>query len=79
MWFSRKRDASFDKVLEMLKIITVELAKHDSQIDNIHAKLRKKRIDVVEEPEAKTEKALYDDGFDEIRKINAEDGRNNKS
>jgi len=71
MFWQNKKSESFEKIIELLKIIKVELAKHDAQIDLINGKLRKKIYKDAEiEVKSPTEDFKYNDGFDELRKLN---------
>lgn len=75
-WKKKNSDQTLIKVLEMMKVITVELARHGKDIELIQIKLRQKAyknfkgVDDVE----RNESIKYNDGFDELRELNKKSG-----
>lgn len=82
MFWKKKEDKVSAELINVLKLIEVNIVKLDARMDAMEIKLRKKlnlssggAVRHSESSEAKTESSLYNDGFDEIRKINKEDGQ----
>lgn len=66
------------ELLKLVEILEVKVAKLDAQVEMINIKLKKKVYKDVpkeDDPNPETDKFNYNDGFDEIRKIN--DGSSN--
>ena len=72
MWFKNKKSETFEEILRMLKILDAKVAKNEMEIDLMKLKAKKKIFKESTEEEIKTEKVKYDDGFDELRKLNKE-------
>jgi len=76
MWpFTRREDSLY----KMLEVQGVKIAILQAEIEQINAKLRKKiyKTVVEEDQSPSTETVKYDDGFDELRKLNH--GNNNSA
>jgi len=52
----------------------VEIVRMSAEIDAINAKLRKKIYQGKDLEEPSTAKPIYDDGLDELRRLNKENG-----
>lgn len=66
----KKKDETLDKILHLMKIMDVKIAKNETEIEVIKLKMRKKVYKQSEEQEIQKQIVKYDDGFDELRKFN---------
>lgn len=71
MMFWKKKDNSdsWRDLIKILEIVQVRLSTLEALVEGINGKLRKKIYKETEDPQ-KTEKVLYNDGFDELRNLN---------
>ena len=72
MFWKKRDDPTLDKVLEILKIVQSELSRHDAEIDMLKARFKSKLHKIKTPPEETEaiETTKYNDGFDELRRLN---------
>ena len=82
MWFKKRESQSYKELLKLMEIINLKVADHSAQISNINKRLIQKLSSLNGEggsshhlPPDDTEKPIYNDGFDDLRKLN-KDGDN---
>jgi len=71
-WKKKKTNDNtiLDKLIEIVQFVQMEVKVLQKDIELINAKLRKKVYKETAEEEPSTERVLYNDGFDELRKLN---------
>lgn len=71
MFWKKKEteDKNFKEMLRMMDLVESRVAKLTMEVEILQLKARKKIFKDVPEEESKSETIIYNDGFDELRKL----------